>query len=81
VIAASRPQAPAHRAKASIHDICVLPQAALAGNPARFAPELLALFRCSFSLLLPRRRYPPFKLRARHTDGLMGEELFMAQGH
>jgi FdhD protein len=29
--------------KASIHEICVLPQAALAGDPARFEPAMLAL--------------------------------------
>src|SRR5258706_2059448 len=29
--------------KASIHDICVLPQAALAGDAARFEPAMLAL--------------------------------------
>ena len=57
--------------KASIHDICVLPRAALAGDPARFAPEVLAL--------LPGRLRDAQRVFS-HTGGLHAAGLFTAEG-
>src|ERR1022692_1072910 len=57
--------------KASIRDICVLPHAALAGDPARFTPELLAT--------LPGRLRDAQRVFA-STGGLHAAGLFTADG-
>jgi FdhD protein len=57
--------------KASIHDICVLPQAAPSEDPARFAPELLAL--------LPDRLREAQRVFSR-TGGLHAAGVFTAEG-
>ena len=57
--------------KASIQDICVLPHAALAADPARFTPELLAL--------LPGRLRAAQRVFSR-TGGLHAAGLFTAGG-
>lgn len=57
--------------KASIKDICVLPQAAVAGDPASFAPARLAL--------LPGRLREAQRVFSR-TGGLHAAGLFTAQG-
>ncbi len=57
--------------KASIHDICVLPHAALAGDPARFRPAVLAM--------LPGRLRDAQRVFAR-TGGLHAAGLFTADG-
>ncbi len=57
--------------KASIADICVLPHAPLAGDPARFAPEMLAT--------LPNRLRDAQRVFSR-TGGLHAAGLFTADG-
>jgi FdhD protein len=57
--------------KASIHDICVLPHAALADDPARFAPAALAT--------LPDRLRAAQRVFSR-TGGLHAAGLFTAEG-
>jgi FdhD protein len=57
--------------KASIADICVLPHAALAGDPARFAPAVLAA--------LPGRLRDAQRVFSR-TGGLHAAGLFTAEG-
>lgn len=57
--------------KTSIHDICVLPHAALAGDPARFTPAVLAM--------LPERLRDAQRVFAR-TGGLHAAGLFTADG-
>ena len=57
--------------KASIDDICVLPHAAPAENPARFAPEVLAL--------LPGRLRKAQRVFSR-TGGLHAAGVFTADG-
>jgi FdhD protein len=57
--------------KASIHDICVLPQSALAEDQARFAPEVLAR--------LPDRLRDAQRVFSR-TGGLHAAGLFSADG-
>jgi FdhD protein len=57
--------------KASIADICVLPQAPLAGDPTRFAPEMLAT--------LPDRLLEAQRVFSR-TGGLHAAGLFTADG-
>ncbi len=57
--------------KTSIHDICVLPTAALAGDPARFAPAVLAV--------LPGRLRDAQQVFSR-TGGLHAAGLFTAGG-
>jgi len=57
--------------KASIADICVLPQAPLAADPARFAPEMLAT--------LPDRLRDAQRVFSR-TGGLHAAGLFTADG-
>ena len=57
--------------KTSIHDICVLPAAALAGDPARFAPAVLAG--------LPGRLRDAQQVFSR-TGGLHAAGLFNADG-
>ncbi len=57
--------------KASIHDICVLPQAALAGDAARFEPAMLAL--------LPERLREAQRVLS-STGGLHAAGLFTAVG-
>jgi FdhD protein len=57
--------------KASIEDICVLPHSPLAGDPARFAPEMLAA--------LPDRLREAQRVFSR-TGGLHAAGLFTADG-
>jgi FdhD protein len=57
--------------KASIQDICLPPQAALAGDPARFSPALLAA--------LPGRLRDAQRVFSR-TGGLHAAGLFTAEG-
>jgi FdhD protein len=57
--------------KASIQDICVMPHAALSGDPARFAPGVLAT--------LPGRLRDAQRVFSR-TGGLHAAGLFTAQG-
>jgi len=57
--------------KASIQDLCVLPQAALAGDPARFVPARLAM--------LPERLRDAQRVFSR-TGGLHAAGLFTADG-
>ncbi len=57
--------------KTSIQDICVLPQAALAGDTARFTPAVLAM--------LPERLRDAQRVFAR-TGGLHAAGLFTADG-
>jgi FdhD protein len=57
--------------KASVHDICVLPHASPAEDPARFAPEILAL--------LPDRLRDAQRVFSR-TGGLHAAGVFTAEG-
>jgi FdhD protein len=57
--------------KASIQDICVLPHAAVAEDPARFAPEIL--------VLLPDRLRDAQRVFSR-TGGLHAAGVFTAEG-
>jgi len=57
--------------KTSIQDICVLPHATLAGDPARFTPEVLAT--------LPERLRGAQRVFSR-TGGLHAAGLFTAEG-